>query len=288
MKKVAPWNTEVIGQLKEMGLTEYDSKVYLTLVSKSPLAATDISREADVPMSKIYGVLSRLENGGWISVVPERPKQYRALDPGVTIDNACKQAVERLESSRSALLVSLKEIYAGRSEVESSEFLVVHGTVNVLNHLKEIVGSQQTGITVAAAFANPGIISRFHDMVASYPGPKRLYLINDRDGLKQFAGLLEHLSWANSIETEKPWREGVVFVYTRDTGVYASVEGDEFRMALIIRDRSFLDLIKMFVETSHGSELQLDPADPMPSRDMLNDHKAKARNTLNRMMNKHR
>lgn len=288
MKNAAQWDPEAIERLKELGLTEYDAKVYLTLVSRSPLAATDISREADVPMSKIYGVLSRLENGGWISVVPERPKQYRAVDPGVTIDNACKQAVGRLESSKSLLLASLREKFASRSEVEASEFLVVHGTVNVLNHLKEIAQSRPDGITVTAAFVDPGILARFHGLVTDYAGPKRLYLIDDKEGLKQFAALLEHLPYASQLEINQKWREGVVFVYTRDTGVYASVEGVDFKLALVIRDRGFLDLLKMFVEMAHGGSLRLEPDSPATHRDKFDAHKAKALDTFDKLLSKHK
>ena len=288
MKNAAQWDAEVVERLKELGLTEYDTKVYLTLVARSPLAATDISREADVPMSKIYGVLGRLETGGWISVVPERPKQYRAVDPGVTIDNACKQAVGRLESSKSMLLKNLKDTYDNRSDVEASEFLVVHGTVNVLNHLKEILQLQKTGVTIAAAFVNVAVLGRFHDLINAYEGPKRLYIINDPEGLKQFAAITEHVPYASLLNVDRKWHEGVFFVYTQDTGVYANVEGDEFKMALIIRDRGFLDLIKMFVGMAHSNTIHLDHAGSDSHKEMLHAHTAKAKETFDKLLSKHK
>ncbi len=48
------------------------------------------------------------------------------------------------------------------------------------------------------------------------------------------------------------WFEGVVFVYTDSRGMYFNIDGDEFKMALVIRDRGFLELIKMLLERSHS------------------------------------
>ncbi len=226
MKNAAQWDTEAIERLKELGLTEYDAKVYYTLVAKSPLTAIDISREADVPMSKIYVVLSRLENGGWISVVPERPKQYRAVDPAITVDNACSQAARRLDDLPEPAAEEPQGDFDGRADdAEASEFLVVHGTVNALNHLKEIVQSQKDGITVIAAFVNARTVERISDLIKDNPGPKRLYIVNEKESRGQYAGLLQRVPFATAVEAGEKWHDGIVFVYTKGAGMYATVEG---------------------------------------------------------------
>jgi hypothetical protein len=289
MKNAAQWDTEAIERLKELGLTEYDAKVYYTLVAKSPLTAIDISREADVPMSKIYVVLSRLENGGWISVVPERPKQYRAVDPSITVDNACSMAVGRLENTRSLLQKSLKETFDKKTgDAESSEFLVVHGTVNALNHLKEIIQSQKAGITIIAAFANARTVERISDLVKDYSGPKRLFIINEKKAMGQYAGLLPHLPYATAMEVGEKWHDGIVFLYTKGSGMYATVEGDDFKMALIIRDRGLLELMKTFIEGAHHPAIKLEPDSPDSHVAMLAAHKAKAAETFGKLISKHK
>lgn len=288
MKNVAQWDTEAIEMLKELGLTEYDAKIYLTLVARSPLTATDISRESDVPMSKIYGVLDRLENGGWISVVPERPKQYRAIDPGVTIDNASKQAIDRLENSKSLLLKSLRETYDNRSDVEASEFLVVHGTVNTLNQVKEIVQSQKTGITVFMAFVNPRIVERINEVVKDADNPKQLFVIDEKEGLTKFAGLFSRLPYLKSILAPEKLFEGIIFVYTPETGLYCNAEGDDFKTALIIRDRGFLDLIMKFMEMSHPQVDTPRHDTPGTHAEKLAAHKAAAMGTFDKLLSKHK
>lgn len=253
MKNTSQWDTEILERLKELGLTEYDAKVYYILVSRGTLTAVDISRESGVPMSKIYVVLNRLENAGWISVIPERPKKYRAVDPGVTIDQASSLAISRLENSKNVLLKSLKETYDRRpDDTEVSEFLVVHGTINIVNHFKEIIGSQDKGITVVLAFVNSRTVEKVHELLNEYGGNKQIIIINENNAIRKIAESFAYIPYVKAFGVPHNWFEGVVFVYTENRGMYFNVDGDEFKMALVIRDRGFLELIKMLLGRSHS------------------------------------
>lgn len=253
MKNTSQWDTEILERLKELGLTEYDAKVYYILVSQGTLTAVDISRESGVPMSKIYVVLNRLENAGWISVVPERPKKYRAVDPGVTIGQASSLAISRLENSKNVLLKSLKETYDKRpDDTEASEFLVVHGTINIINHFKEIIGSQDKGVTVMLAFVNSRTVKRVYELLSEYGDNKQIIFINENDAIKKIAESFAYIPYLKAFGVPHNWFEGVVLVYTENRGMYFNVDADEFKMALVIRDRGFLELIKMLLERSHS------------------------------------
>jgi sugar-specific transcriptional regulator TrmB len=252
MKNTSQWDTEILERLKELGLTEYDAKVYYTLISQGTLTAVDISRESGVPMSKIYVVLNRLENGGWISVVPERPKKYRAVDPGVTISQASSIAINRLENSKNVLLKSLKESYDKRpDDTEVSEFLVVHGTINITNHFKEIIASQDKGVTVMLAFVNLRTVERVYELLNEYSSNKQIIIINENDVIRKIAESFSHVPYIKAFGVPHNWLEGVVFMYTENRGMYFNVDDDEFKMALIIRDRGFLELFKMLSGHSH-------------------------------------
>jgi hypothetical protein len=51
-----------------------------------------------------------------------------------------------------------------------------------------------------------------------------------------------------SLGVPRSWFEGIIFVYTNQCDMYFDVDEDEFKMALIIRDKGFLELIKMLLK----------------------------------------
>lgn len=67
--------------LQRLGLTYYGARVYTTLVSLGPSDATELAIESEVPRTKIYEVLRRLETEKWITVEHTRPTTYTAKYP---------------------------------------------------------------------------------------------------------------------------------------------------------------------------------------------------------------
>ena len=53
---------EIIERLKEIGLNEYQSKVYVALLKKYPATGYEISKLANIPQSRTYDTLKSLEN----------------------------------------------------------------------------------------------------------------------------------------------------------------------------------------------------------------------------------
>ncbi|TFF92729.1 MAG: TrmB family transcriptional regulator, partial [Promethearchaeota archaeon] len=47
--------------LHEIGLTDYEISIYLTLISKGPMDARELSDASGVPYSRIYNILTNLE-----------------------------------------------------------------------------------------------------------------------------------------------------------------------------------------------------------------------------------
>ncbi|MHA1328454.1 MAG: helix-turn-helix domain-containing protein, partial [Promethearchaeota archaeon] len=47
--------------LRAIGLTDYEISIYLTLISKGPMDARELSEASGVPYSRIYNILTQLE-----------------------------------------------------------------------------------------------------------------------------------------------------------------------------------------------------------------------------------
>jgi sugar-specific transcriptional regulator TrmB len=70
---------EIDEVLKEIGFSEYKTKVYKTLLSIVTATPREIAKEANVPITKAYGVLEELAKEGFVVVLPGKPVRYRAL-----------------------------------------------------------------------------------------------------------------------------------------------------------------------------------------------------------------
>jgi len=71
----------VIEKLQKIGLTEYEAKVYVTLLRDHLNSAGKLSEKSGVPRTKIYSVLESLERKGWIQVYSGIPLLFKAIDP---------------------------------------------------------------------------------------------------------------------------------------------------------------------------------------------------------------
>jgi sugar-specific transcriptional regulator TrmB len=70
-----------VSKLKELGLSEYEVQAYLCLLQKEQLTATEIAKISNIPRTKIYSIINKLEKKNFCSRVPGYDRIYRANNP---------------------------------------------------------------------------------------------------------------------------------------------------------------------------------------------------------------
>jgi sugar-specific transcriptional regulator TrmB len=80
--------------LKNLGLSEYEIRVYLTLLIQGSLNYRDLCRDSGVPTGKIYQVLSALESKGFVEISQDRPKVCKAVEPKKALRRRLRQIEE--------------------------------------------------------------------------------------------------------------------------------------------------------------------------------------------------
>ena len=114
-------------ELKLLGLSDIDVKVYLTLLRLGQSSASQIAEKASIPRASIYDVLERLEKEGLVSyIVKDFVKLFSAADPKTIIKNLdytknkIGDILPELESLKNSSQESSKaEIYTGLKGMQS-------------------------------------------------------------------------------------------------------------------------------------------------------------------------
>lgn len=121
---------EILRTLISCGLSEYESKVYSSLVFLGPSKAGTISQESKVPQSKIYEVLDQLMNKQLVEVFDGRPKEFKAAIPEIALKNLLEEKtgeIERLKSKVESMSNFLKpsnknEVLGGVWTIKGEKF----------------------------------------------------------------------------------------------------------------------------------------------------------------------
>jgi sugar-specific transcriptional regulator TrmB len=87
-----------MASLRDLGLSEYESRAYRSLLKTGPTTAKELSRASDVPMGRIYDVLNSLETHDLVrSQTASRPKKYVAVEPDTALERLLENKKRELE-----------------------------------------------------------------------------------------------------------------------------------------------------------------------------------------------
>ncbi|HEU4604839.1 MAG TPA: helix-turn-helix domain-containing protein [Nitrososphaera sp.] len=74
-------NSDLPGSLEEFGLSKYEARAYLTMVGKGSLAASEIAYYANLPRTKIYQTVKKLEKKRLAVISKQKPLICSAIPP---------------------------------------------------------------------------------------------------------------------------------------------------------------------------------------------------------------
>jgi len=88
----------IIKRFKDMGLTSYEVKCYLSLLERHTLTVAEVSRLAAIPRPNAYEALEKLMSKGLCVAKPGATKQYSASDPSLLEEKLLLQLHEEAET----------------------------------------------------------------------------------------------------------------------------------------------------------------------------------------------
>ena len=106
------------GLLEKLGLTEYESKTLNSLFELREAKAPEISRNAQVPKTRVYDVLDGLVKKGLIIEIQGRPKRYRIIEAKKTLQKLVEEKKKEIEGLQSEIEAIREENLLGKKGLE--------------------------------------------------------------------------------------------------------------------------------------------------------------------------
>jgi sugar-specific transcriptional regulator TrmB len=112
--------SDLVGSLEELGLSRYEAGAYLTMIRKGSLAASEISYYANLPRTKVYSTLKKLEKKRLSIVSQSKPLICSAIPPEEAFGDIVK-LYERRSKNMKKIVERLQRITDDQKPKASEE-----------------------------------------------------------------------------------------------------------------------------------------------------------------------
>ena len=118
--------------LRKIGLTEYEAKSYLALLTYGPMAGRTVADKSGVPPTRVFDALKSLSDKGFVSITSEKPMMFQAIEPEIAVKGFLSEKISTLQSVEKTVIESLKNIKKPLVFEEIKEKVIVtHGFDNM-------------------------------------------------------------------------------------------------------------------------------------------------------------
>ncbi|ADJ13822.1 TrmB family transcriptional regulator [Halalkalicoccus jeotgali] len=148
-----------MASLRDLGLSEYETRVYRSLLHTGPTTAKELSRASEVPMGRIYDVLSSIEGQNLVrSQTASRPKKYVAVEPDTALERLLedkRREAEETVARYEELVETLGDELESAEPVEEQFWTAAVGDEETLELLLERLAAADESIVMVVANRSP-------------------------------------------------------------------------------------------------------------------------------------
>jgi len=136
---------DLVANLEEFGLSKYESMAYITLVSRGTLGASEIAYYSNLPRTKIYTTLKKLERKKLSTLSSQKPMIAAATPPNEAFGDIITLQERRLASMHNILENLEKLRQDGKKSYEEKKYLILEPNM-VVRKIEELISSSKSSI----------------------------------------------------------------------------------------------------------------------------------------------
>jgi len=146
--------------LKSMGLNEYESRVFATLLVQGSSTASELSNNSNVPRPRVYDILEKLASKGLVAKNPGRPVKFKALDVDDAFYNYIEikksehdKKIEEIKKLKSKLKETLNKKELSNSDMKQKKDMiwVLKNRSNIYSKLNSLIDNANESILIATS-----------------------------------------------------------------------------------------------------------------------------------------
>lgn len=141
---------QVIEELRELGLTEYQSGAYLAAVKLGRARPTDLAEESGVPQARIYDVIDDLKSEGLVEVHSQaRGKEITAPSPQTVLNQLKRRRIDDLSETVSTAVSELEGLYHRTEENPDAFVTMVEREDSAMRHARQAIADAEWWLTLS-------------------------------------------------------------------------------------------------------------------------------------------
>ena len=154
--------------LEEFGLSKYEAQAYVSLIAKGTISAGELAYYSEIPRTKIYPTLLKLENKKLVIISKSKPIMCTAIAPEDAFDGIIHEQINKV-TAMNTLVSNLKkaseESRKSRGSEEKRYFEL--SANNVLAQLQTMIEGSKSSIKIMADQWGFGLLAECKEQLLS-------------------------------------------------------------------------------------------------------------------------
>ena len=142
---------EITVSLEEFGLSQYEARAYVTLITKGTISASDVAFYAELPRTKVYPVLLKLQQKKLAIISKSKPVMCTAIAPEDAFDEIVHEQINKVDAMNT-LVSKMKKISEDSKKARGAEEKrYFHINANyVPDRMRTMIDGAKTSIHITA------------------------------------------------------------------------------------------------------------------------------------------